>query len=219
MTQLIAIVEGQTELEFVKQILYNHLWPKGIFVRPLLVSTKIKGPVTLTKGGVVKYILARKDILSGLNQNDKPYVTTMIDYYGLPKSYPGMDSVPNGTCNNKVEFLEQQIADDINHRRFIPYLQLHEFEAILFASPEKICDTLIQSDKLQEVQKVRDTFNNPEEINDNPQTCPSRRIKNIFPEYNKVVYGPLISQRIGLSIIRENCPHFNQWLTKLESIQ
>ena len=218
MKRVIAVVEGQTEAEFVKTILYNYLWPRDIFINPIIVSTKKKKNITLARGGYSKYRLAKKDILGSLNRGDNPYVTTMIDYYNLPIDYPGQNNIPSGDCYNKVEHLEQQLANDINNRRFIPYLQLHEFEAILFTSPPEICKALVDNDKLGQLEAIKNSFQNPEEINDNPESCPSRRIINLFSEYNKVLHGGLISLRIGLSSIRRACPHFNNWLSKIENL-
>ena len=218
MTRIIAIVEGYTEFEFVKTAIYNHLWPLDIFISPILISTKIKKNITLARGGYSKYKIAKKDILGSMHQSDNPYVTTLLDYYGLPFDYPGKDDLPAGNCYLKVAHLEQRLANDINNHRFIPYLQLHEFEAILFTSPLEICNALASNENIEQLELIRRNFNNPEEINDDPTTCPSRRISNLFIEYNKVVHGTLISQRIGLPAIREACPHFNDWLTKLENL-
>jgi len=57
-----------------------------------------------------------------------------------------------------------------------------------------------------------------EEINDNPATVPSRRLLTLFPSYQKTFHGPLIVKKTGLEKIREECRHFNQWLTQLENL-
>lgn len=59
----------------------------------------------------------------------------------------------------------------------------------------------------------------PENINDNPQTAPSKRILNALPEYDKVIHGTSIATEIGLSTIRQSCPHFDAWLVKLEQLK
>ena len=53
----------------------------------------------------------------------------------------------------------------------------------------------------------------PEEINDDPQTAPSKRILNIFPKYKKVTDGTQIALKVGLEQIRKECPHFDEWMT------
>jgi hypothetical protein len=58
----------------------------------------------------------------------------------------------------------------------------------------------------------------PEDINDHPKTAPSKRIVAAMRGYQKTFHGPLIACEIGLSAIRQNCPHFDAWLQKLERL-
>lgn len=95
---------------------------------------------------------------------------------------------------------------------------VHEFEALLFAKPEELGKALYTPDMLPELEKIRNEFPTPEDINDNPQTAPSKRIARLFPGYQKTLHGPLITKRIGLEIIRRECRHFNDWLTWLERL-
>lgn len=77
---------------------------------------------------------------------------------------------------------------------------------------------LMEPGKKSKVLKIRNQFNSPEEIDDNPNTSPSKRILGIFPGYQKVFDGPLIVGKIGLQKIRDECVHFNDWVTKLETL-
>ena len=74
-------------------------------------------------------------------------VTTLFDVYGLPSDFPGTtqwthaaDPVP------QVAELEDSLSMAVAQTNFTPYLQLHEFEALLFsnldASPTSTCLTL-----------------------------------------------------------------------------
>ncbi len=63
------------------------------------------------------------------------------------------------------------------------------------------------------------SFDSPEEINDSQQTAPSKRIVGLNPGYAKVSDGVRISQKIGLTVMRAQCPHFNEWIGKLEAWQ
>ena len=103
--------------------------------------------------------------------------------------------------------------------RLKPYLQVHEFETLLFSRPEYIVQVLrgTDTDNLN-LQRARQAFSSVEEINDGSATSPSHRIRALFPHYDKVLHGPQIVKRVGLQIIRESCPHFNAWLTWLESL-
>jgi hypothetical protein len=85
--------------------------------------------------------------------------------------------------------------------------------------PAEIARALNEPGKEPELTNIRTSFQNPEEINDDPKTAPSKRLKGLFPVYNKPFYGMVISKRIGLNAIRTECPHFNQWVSRLENLQ
>ncbi len=70
-----------------------------------------------------------------------------------------------------------------------------------------------------QLQKVRDEFATPEEINDSPNTAPSKRIKKLYPAYEKPLYGSLAALEIGLDTIRRECHGFNAWLKSIEDLQ
>ena len=101
---------------------------------------------------------------------------------------------------------------------------MHEFEGLLFSDVEQFIRQLIDlygtsQSKANELREIVNEFPNPEDINDNSNTAPSKRIERIEPEYHKVIDGTLIAEMIGLNIIRDKCPRFNCWVTKLESLQ
>jgi hypothetical protein len=142
----------------------------------------------------------------------------MIDYYGLPDDFPGQQHRPAGSCYQIIEHLEEAFRQDINHRKFLPYFSLHEFEALLFTSPEIIATNFPETDLRSELSKIRNAFGSPEEINDDPRTAPSKRLKTLYPQYRKVAQGLAIAEQVGLSLMRNECRHFNDWLTKLETL-
>jgi hypothetical protein len=113
---------------------------------------------------------------------------------------------------------------DINENRLIPYLQLHEFEGLLFSSPVTIAapfeeeKTSKYRQLVKALQNIRQDFRTPEEINNRHETCPHRRLKQLIPSYRKVFHGVMIASKIGLEKIREECPHFDSWVTQLESL-
>ncbi|MEA2008456.1 MAG: DUF4276 family protein, partial [Chloroflexota bacterium] len=128
-------------------------------------------------------------------------------------------AVPNSAGADKVAHLEQFLQDDIDDRRFRPYLQLHEFESFLFVDVESTVDWFRGNERtLQALENIRRQFSSPEEIDDDPNSAPSKRIGRVFPEYQKVLDGPLITIEIGLEKLRASCAHFNAWLTWLESL-
>lgn len=211
------LVEGQTEETFVNQVLAPYLLEYSIFPVPIILRTNIEENGTTHKGGFVKYSEIRKQILRLLDDSIAKIVTAMMDYYALSKSFPGKEAVQGINCFERVGYLEKMWADDINHQKFLPYLQLHEFEAILFTSPLEISNSFSMKHINKQLEDIRRKFDSPEEINDNPNTNPSKRIMNIIPQYQKVFHGPLIASRIGLDEIKSQCRHFSDWIDKLRS--
>jgi hypothetical protein len=106
--------------------------------------------------------------------------------------------------------------------RFIPYLQLHEFEALLLADPEKFDWEFLDHEKaIRSLVELVAHFASPELIDDRYDTAPSRRISAVIPEYEgrKASAGPLIAEKIGVDTLRQKCPHFGDWLSRLESLR
>jgi len=144
-------------------------------------------------------------------------VTTMFDLCGLPADFPGRKAAA-GFPYQKVKDVEQAFEQDINNPRFSAYLTLHEFEGLLFTGPVEIARALNKPQNEKDLIEIRNQFKTPEEINDDPQTAPSKRITRLFPQYGKVLHGSIIADRIGLEKIRVECPHFNEWLAMLEHL-
>ena len=212
MGRILILVEGQTEERFVKDVL-NPIFDKGaLFLIPTIITTKVVKNGPNFKGGVNSYTAIKKDTQRLLRDSDVLAVTTMLDYYGLPTDFPNWSS--SGSCYDKVKAAEKAFAEDINHEKFIPYLQLHEFEGLLFSIPTVISDTMDRS-KEAAVGSIRSQFGSPEEINQGEATHPSKRLLNLFPNYRKPLHGSLIANRTGLDTVRSACPHFNEWLTRL----
>jgi len=214
--RVLIYVEGRTEERFVRQLLSPYLVVGGVFPIATVAVTKRISAGPDFKGGITSYRQVRQDILDLLGDPSVAMVTTMIDYYGLPSSFPGMDSLPEGTCYERVAHLEEEFKKDVAHPRFRPYLQLHEFEAMVFADPAEAARAFPGAEKEAELVSIRSQFDSPEEIDDGQTTAPSKRLQALFPEYQKAFHGPLITSRTGLAKIRSECEHFSQWLTLLE---
>lgn len=218
MEKVLILVEGQTEEKFVKEVLNPHLNNYGKYLIPTLLRTKIVKSGPNFKGGIISYIQVRRDLMRLLGDTSALRVTTMFDLYGLPGEFPGRQDAPAAPYD-KVQHLENAFRQDINHPKFLVNLTLHEFEGLLFTKPAEIARALNDPDKEPELTKIKDFFKTPEEINDNPKTAPSKRLEGIFPMYNKPFYGMVISKRIGLQAICAECPHFHQWVSRLENLQ
>ena len=144
--------------------------------------------------------------------------TTMFDLYRLPSNFPSYETAKRNEPYKRVEILESALSEDINDSRFIPYIQIHEFETLIFADPEKLANAYLgYQNKLNPLRKISLEIN-PELINDGAETAPSKRILQIIPEYSKVVGGVDVVSTIGIDKIRSRCQHFNQWLEKLEAL-
>ncbi|MDQ6700347.1 MAG: DUF4276 family protein [Acidobacteriota bacterium] len=67
------------------------------------------------------------------------------------------------------------------------------------------------------VQNNSRPVSNTKDINDSPLTAPSKRVRDLMPGYEKPLLGSLAALEIGLSCFRRECPHFDEWLGRLES--
>ena len=122
--------------------------------------------------------------------------------------------------DDKLNCLEQAIKDDITNHRFIPYIQKHEFEALVFASNDSIEEFILllsssTATTLADFNKVLAEYPNPEDINGRPKFAPSKRLEQIFIGYDKVLHGNLITEDAGIHNILKKCPRFNAWVNKL----
>ncbi len=218
MSKVLILVEGQAEETFVRDVLAPYLSGNGVYPIAKLATTKRVKSGPDFKGGIVSYGKFKNDVVRLLHDTSAVMVTTMIDFYGLPTDFPGRMTMPTGSCYERVAYLEEEIQKDINHPRFTSYLALHELEALLFADPEQIVRAFPDKNKSQELLAIRAQFGSPEEIDDNPQTAPSKRLETLFPEYRKPLHGALIVLEIGVDRIRSECSHFDGWLQKLEGL-
>lgn len=210
---LIIIVEGQTEEEFVNETIRPWMAAHGIHdVRAIKIRTSRTG-----KGGNANYLHFKSTTTLLLKQEKNILVTSLIDYFRLPNEFPGfVTAMKQSTVENRVAILETELGKDINSPHFVPYIQLHEFEALLFTKSAgfKVIPSLTPK-ALTEIEAIITKYPNPEYINDHPDTAPSKRIKNIIPNYNKVLFGNFIVLENGLSAILEKCPRFKNWLENL----
>jgi hypothetical protein len=225
MPRLYIFAEGPTEQTYGDTVLKQHLAAFAVYVqRPVLIAhAKKRGQVH--RGGGRRYLPMKNDILRFLKQENANdvYFTTMIDLYAIHADFPGLDDAEKlrHLPYERVQKLEEHFASDIGDSRFIPYIQLHEFETILLCQPAAFASFF--GDCMRQIEQlvaVAGQYKSPELINDGKHTAPSKRIIQIFPDYEgaKAAAGPQIAQEIGLESVRKRCPHFNTWLSKLEAL-
>ncbi len=217
--EVYAIVEGKTEQIFIEKVLTPYLAKKNI----TLHATQVTKPGQ--KGGDVHFDRVKKDIGNYLKQRKDIYVTTMVDFYGL-KEWPGKNSVPNGAKPWIIaETINKATAEEVNKifveynptRRFIPYMSIYEFEALLFSNPDVLSDELGIDRK--KVISILDQFKTPEAINNSPDTAPSKRLDYLTNgNYRKTINNIAVAEKTGVDTMRKKCPVFNDWLDQLESL-
>ncbi len=223
MARLHLTVEGPTERAFAALLLGPHLVSSGVYVGRIEGVAHAKKKGQTHRNGLHRYEPFRNDIVRRLKEdkNSDFFLSTMIDLYGLPSDFPGTDAFKNEPDPyRRVEAMEQALAQDINEPRFLPYIQLHEFEAVLLAEPGKIATYF--GAHVREIGRLQQLAAKtpPEQIDDGEQTAPSKRIASLIPAYahQKRVAGPRIAAAIGLPTIRAKCPHFDGWLKRLEEL-
>jgi len=228
MKRINIIVEGQTEEDFVKTILAEPFAHHDLFLCARQVETGRKHGKA-HKGGATSYLKIRRDILNWLSQDRQALTTMMFDLYALPDDFPAYaEASLQQDPYQRVAMLESAVLADMMGElggvpdRFIPYIQLHEFEALLFSEPGCLSEGLSlykpSSTLASDLQAILDQAQgNPELINDDPSTAPSKRLLALCGDYSKPLLGILIAEQIGLATLREKCEHFNQWLTRLEA--
>lgn len=220
MVRLYVVCEGETEVTFVKAILEPSLRNRGADVYPVLIGKPGH------KGGRVNFDRLRKDVKTLLKRERKAFCTVFIDYYGLNSKFPGKAEASGlanamqkheAVCSAMVESMRNDLGGDAI-RRFIPHVTMHEFEGLLFSDPIQLAAGLYRPDCQTALMNIRNAFPSPEDIDDGPQTAPGKRILGIVPEYEKPLYGVLAALETGLDAIRQECPIFNGWLTRLEAL-
>lgn len=222
------LCEGQTEEKFVKEVLKPYLKGYGIVVKSRLLVTSRKKEAS---GGLFSYQQAKRDLELWMKEvshrnSETHYFTTMFDLYALPNDFPGaIQSKCITDAYVRVENLENALRADINSPNFIPYIQLHEFEALLFCDIEKLSIDYPKCQK--EIEKLKETLHsyndNPELIDNSPETAPSKRIiKAIegkrFYNYDKPKSGATVTAAIGITNLIMRCVHFCKWITQIKRI-
>jgi hypothetical protein len=228
MPRLLVHVEGQTEEGFVNESLRDYLVNGGY----QSVNARIIGNARLRRrrGGVRPWPSVRKDIINHLRQDAGCIATTMVDFYGLPQkghgAWPGRAEAMGLDVYEKASYVEAamlenvatEIEGDFDPRRFVPFVVIHEFEGLLFSDCAAFSKGIGRAELEPDLRRIRDHFETPEHINDSPATCPSKRVEELVPGYQKPLLGALAVLEIGLTRIRAQCPHFNDWILRLESL-
>lgn len=213
MIRLNVLAEGKTEQQFFNLVVRPHLYRLGVGGKVRLINDH---------GGWNSYRAVKRDLLRWRRQDEAAWFTTMVDLYALPGDFPAVSRFEDPYA--RVAALEKAWFDDVQEEicgRFVPYVQLHEFEALLFADPQQLdWEFLEHDDAIANLVAVAERYDNPELIDDGPDTAPSKRIIDQIRQYRgrKASAGPLVASKIGLPRLRQRCRHFNEWIVKLEEL-
>lgn len=208
MIRLAIVVEGRTEWQFVRQLLALHLVHHDVLVEPTLIGREKRS------GGDVTIEQLVEDMAYVSYSFDA--VTTLVDFYGFRRRpTDDVDELERLIDEAYARAPRRRLRDD----RVFAYVQLHEFEALLFSDVRALAQATAASSEVErELVGVRDQFASPEEINDRSDTAPSKRIASAVPGYDKALGGSLAAEAVGLAAMRGECPRFAAWLARLESL-
>ena len=230
MLSLRVYVEGRGEFRFVEEVLVPHLARLGVYAQPARMGHVANKP----SGGIRNWDGqrgARKELQGALQQSSDQYplyVTTMVDYYALPGDWPNRQtasSLPRPERSSRVESgmlesMRTSLGNDQRVERFIPYVSLHEFEALILSRPEALSVAFPGCEEA--VRNLKDDIGceNPEDVNDLPGSAPSKRIERFLPGYGVRKGAAAVNtlKTIDIEHLRAACPHFGQWLGRLESL-
>jgi hypothetical protein len=217
------LVEGPTERAIVEQVFAPALGAKGVYVYPRVVGKPGH------KGGN-RFAAVRRELKALIRQEPSSIVTMLFDYYGLADDWPELatakgkqpSEVPGILEPAIVKAVAEEVGAGFNSMRFVPYIQLHEIETLLFAGPREMAEVFQRPELEREFSKIVTECGGCEWINDDPQTAPSKRIQRLFPGYKKGssvnAHASRIARHIGIHVMRGQCPHFDGWLTQIERL-
>lgn len=221
MTRLLVLAEGDSEELFVQNILSPHLENFGIYARATgVVSKRLANGRKFTGGNLWSNVqLSLRPLLADADA----WVTTLFDFYGLPADFPGVSGAAaiHGTAQERVQAVESALLEAMGGRettqRFMPFIALHEFEAWYFAGPDKVADYFGQAGVSAMMERAIQEADGPENINHGKDTHPSKRLESYGMGFRKTSAVSVLKD-IGLDAIRAACPHFNDWLTRVEKL-
>jgi hypothetical protein len=221
------VVEGPTESGFIKQVLAPYWGKRGIFVNAPVIRTRIdERPGRIYKGGDIRFSRVEKQIGNFLKQQKKTIIASFVDYYGI-KEWPSIETIQKNHTpheiarilnNAAINAIQQTYPETRPLERYFPFTAVHEFETLLFSDSSILAKNLCISSTV--IDAVLQECGNPEAINNNPETAPSKRLAAwTNGKYVKTTTGIVIAKEIGIDKMRQACPNFDTWLTSIEHLQ
>lgn len=224
--RLHIVAEGQTEETFVNKTLKGYLAEHGVMADVHRITTKRdKRHSKNYRGGHPDYAHLRKDLDLWTRQernNPDAWFTTMVDLYRFPRHGDSIYTEEIQDVSDpyrKVQRLEAAMADDVADicPRFVPYVQLHEFEALTLCNVDGLGVFFDEERAIERLKTLVEEFESPEYIDEGENTAPSKRIIAEIPAYDdtKATVGAEVAAASGVDCLRRRCPHFGEWISKL----
>lgn len=205
MIRLAISVEGETEEDFVREVLARHLVGCGILA------------TAISLGGKVSTERVVNEMVRLLWSFDR--VTSLVDFYGFRRRNTATPEELQSRIDSEVH---RNMPSGRNRGDAFSYVQQYEFEGLLFTDVSVFATLPLSvpmpAAQVDELRAIRSQFQTPEEINDSPNTAPSKRIARLIRGYNKRAHGHLLAEEIGLEAIRAECPRFAAWMARLEAL-
>lgn len=224
MSDVVVVCEGQTEREFCREVIAPHLGPRGVYL-----AGTLRGKPGRKRGGIAPWASYRVELIRLAKERADRRVAVLVDYYRLPSDWPGRSKAATkpvrqrGLCIEKA--LKEDLASELGNR-FIPCIEMHEFESLLFVDPATSALTFAlvagrddNEDIAAQLGAIKtDCGGDPEAIDDSPETAPSKRIMSIVRGYDKVGWGVTAAAEVPLNALRDGCHWLDRWLTSLEAL-
>jgi hypothetical protein len=217
--EVVVLVEGRTEKIFVANILAPYMASWRVYLTPIILSKQGQ------KGGDVRFARAKNDIGEHLKQRSDTWISTLVDYYGIKSDWPGYaeskklaDHMKKAATMNQATALEiaRLFPEYQTETRFIPYVSMHETEALYFSDPACLASNLGVSQ--QSIDAILSECGEPEQINDSPDTAPGKRLAKLASRFKKTTTGITIAEQIGIPKMREACPIFDAWIERISTL-
>jgi Domain of unknown function (DUF4276) len=224
MSDVVVVCEGQTEREFCREVVAPHLAPRGVYL-----AGTLRGKPGRKRGGIASWASYRGELIRLAKERSTRHVGVLVDYYRLPPDWPGRTVAATKPVPHRGPFIETALKADLLDElgdRFVPCIEVHEFESLLFVEPETSALTIAIGAGLDDYELVAAQLaaikskcgGDAEAIDDSPQTAPAKRIISIVPGYDKVGWGVPAAADVSLNALRSGCRWLDRWLTSLEAI-
>lgn len=225
MAHVFLIVEGQSEELFYKTHFAAAYAGQGHYFQVTVMPSKRGATSRNHKGGSISYGECVHNVRRYLRTAGHCQLVALVyDYYGLHPSFTEGLVLTSGeriAADMRAAAMRQRLEVEIDDPRFCFFLQMHEFEAYLFSSPDAVARHFADPALGHALTNILVAFDNqPEAINHHPDTAPSKRLMAaLHPRYyGKTTDGVAIAGVIGLAGIRMRCPSFNAFCQRLDQL-